>query len=345
MDVITLGKKVQSEINTRGRLFFSRRQAHLARKKIIEYRNKKVVDRKLKSSIKSYSEKVFGDSSYWPWLGLYTEIRGEFITGWLPDDYYNVILLDKYCPKDARISNYKTFDYSLFPDFAVKPVMVKISGQYYDPDKNPLSIHEAQEILNGYNGELVVKQDSRLGGSSVEFIESSKIELSTFQEVPNFTIQPVIKQHKILKKLNHKAVSTIRVVTFLKESGDIEIKYTYLRFGVGDSRVDNTSADGGFCYVNTNGDLDEKAFNKLGLELGTKHPDTGVRFRDIKVPNYDLILENCIQSHKSYPYVRIVGWDVTIDEEGNAVLLEWNADPGIWEFEALYGPRWEGHFV
>ena len=344
MNLIVLGKKIQAGFDKRGRLFFSRRKAYSLRKKIIKEKNNQVVDNKLKKDLKAYSKDTFGNSAYWPWLALYTEIRGEFKHGWLPDDYYTVIFLDEYCPEDARISNYKTFDHRLFPGFALEPVLVKISGQFYDSNKRELTIHEAQELLTGYGEEVVVKEDSQLGGSSVKFIESTNIKLSSFFHLPNFIIQPLIKQHETLNKLSHNAVSTVRIITFLNKNGEIETKYTNFRFGVGDSRVDNTSAGGGFCFIDADGYLSEVAFDGMGMELGNKHSDTAFKFKNIKIPNYDIILESCIKSHRHYPYVKIIGWDVAVNKKGNPVLLEWNADPGLWLSEALIGPRFEDDF-
>jgi len=344
MNLIVLGKKIQAGINKRGRLFFSRRKAHSLRKKLIKEKNHQVVDNELKKDLKSYSKETFGNNAYWPWLALYTEIRGEFKPGWLPDDYYTVILLDEYCPEDARISNYKTFDHRLFPGFALEPLLVKVSGQFYDSNKRAQTIHEAQKVLNYYSKEVVIKEDSQLGGGSVKFIESTKIKLSDFSYLPNFIIQPLIKQHETLNRLSHNAVSTVRIITFLKDNGEIETKYSKFRFGVGDSRVDNTSAGGGFCFIDADGTLSEVAFDGGGTKMGNKHPDTGFEFKNTKIPNYDMILENCIKSHRIYPYVKIIGWDVTVNEKGDPVLLEWNADPGLWLSEALIGPRFANDF-
>ena len=39
MNLVVLGKKIQADINKRGRLFFSRRKAHSLRKKVINKKN------------------------------------------------------------------------------------------------------------------------------------------------------------------------------------------------------------------------------------------------------------------------------------------------------------------
>lgn len=340
MNLVQVAQKLRSQIDIKGRLFFSRRRAHSIRQKLIKKRNRKVVDRRLKKTLKSYSKETFGSSSYWPWLALYTEIRGEFKPGWLPDDYYTVIFLDKYCPIDARISNYKTFDHRLFPGFAIEPVLIKISGRLFDSENRPLAVAEAQNILIDYDNEVVIKEDGGLGGQKVKFIDSNIINLKNLQEIPNFVIQPVIKQHKSLKALSPNAVSTLRIVTFMKENGDIDIKYTYLRFGMGESRVDNLSSGGAACYVDKNGNLTGLAYNKQGLTVGSEHPDTGFRFETLSIPNYEMILDYCKHSHLIFPYLRLIGWDITINEEAEPILLEWNVSPGIWLEEAMFGPCW-----
>jgi len=59
----------------------SRNEAQILRKRLIKIKGNKVVDRALKTELKRYSHETFGSSAYWPWLALYTEMRGEFMEG------------------------------------------------------------------------------------------------------------------------------------------------------------------------------------------------------------------------------------------------------------------------
>src|SRR5699024_6859253 len=72
------------------------------RRHVISQKGKKVVDRKLKKTIKDYCKKAFGKASYWPRIAFYTELRGEFLEGWLPLNYFNFELLPKMNPKVFR---------------------------------------------------------------------------------------------------------------------------------------------------------------------------------------------------------------------------------------------------
>jgi hypothetical protein len=89
-------------------------------KKIRKIKNERVVKSNLKRKLKEYSSERFGSSSYWPWLELYTEIRGKFEFGWIPNDFYRVKLLNQYNPiTSSEISRYKSFDKVVFGDFAI----------------------------------------------------------------------------------------------------------------------------------------------------------------------------------------------------------------------------------
>src|SRR5690625_3947039 len=90
----------------------SRRTEKEIRKKIISKNGRMVVDQKLKKQIKDYCLYYFGSASYWPWLAVYTELRGEFKQGWIPDDYYRFTLLPKMNPEKFRkFSKAKTINH------------------------------------------------------------------------------------------------------------------------------------------------------------------------------------------------------------------------------------------
>jgi len=109
----------------------SRKQAHSIREIIVKRNGKSVVDKTVLKKIKKYSHDVFGSADYWPWLATYTELRGRFIEGWIPDDYYTLELIPRLNPRHlAMISTIKTFDHHLYDEFAIKPLAVRISGTY-----------------------------------------------------------------------------------------------------------------------------------------------------------------------------------------------------------------------
>lgn len=343
MNIVPLFKKSVVGLDIEGKLFLSRKRAHSMRKEIVKKKGEKIAGKKEIQYLKNYSRKTFGSSSYWSWLALYMEVRGEFVPGLIPYDFYRILLKNELNPASiSGIAECKTFDYRLFPDFSVKPILTRISGNFYDDQMN-LMIREAAICkLLQYKQEVVVKEDYGLGGSRVNFFKPRDIDFSKYKNDVNLIFQPVIEQHEKLSKLNKTSVNTIRVLTYLNNQGVVEFKAAYLRFGSDKSRVDNRSSGGGFCFVQKDGRLEPKAYNSLILEKGTRTLHNNIEFSSIVIPNYQLAIEKCKKAHEKFPYGRLVGWDVAIEKTLKPVLLEWNLNPQIWYVEALKGPLWKG---
>lgn len=343
MDYINKVKKSADFIEESLRLYTSRR---IAKKKIDEIRRRKgnkVVDTSLLREIKSYSKDRFGSTSYWPWLVLYTEIRGEFFSGWIPNDYYRIILRKKYNPATARFfAEYKSLDYKIFKDFSFKYLIYCISQKFYTGDGTPINDKDAQLILNNFDSEVIVKPELGWKGVGIEFSHSRSIDIQQLSKKHDFLIQPMFIQCSELNSINSNSLNTLRLFTYSEPGTEPQLKFTVLRFSLGESRVDNTSSGGGFVRVLENGKLGASYYDNYGIKRDKVHPLTGVKFNEITIPNYKEVISKCKMAHKKFPYVRFIGWDVAIGKDKKPKLIEWNADdPAFWEGEALFGPLWD----
>ena len=324
-------------------LAYERNEAHYRRRKVVEKNGVKVINQQIKKSIKEYAKTRFGSEAYWPFLALYTEIRGEFIKGWLPYDYYRFVLLPKINPKPSLyISDQKTFDYRLFGDFAVKPLFLFISGILFNEKLEVVENERIKRFLSDYDNIIVVKEEGGLGGKQVRIIHSSKFIPEELNRGKNYVIQPYVKQLKVLNDLYPHSVNTFKVNTFLRKDGSVSVKYIWLRFGADGSKVDNLSTGGSYLFFNNNGEPEEFVYDwKLGFKIGDRHKNTGFLFSNVKIPNFQEMLEKCKNSHKKYPYVKLIGWDVCIDISGEPKLIEWNtSNPDFFSQEARFGPFW-----
>ena len=111
------------------RLAYARLDAIRDRKRFVEKTGKSVLNRKIRRNIKAYAKRRFGSTAYWPYLALYTEIRGKFKEGWIPFDYLVYVLEPKWNPPVYReLGNQNSFDYKRFGDFAIKPIFYSVSG-------------------------------------------------------------------------------------------------------------------------------------------------------------------------------------------------------------------------
>lgn len=321
-------------------LSLSRIKAHKSRKVVVKENGTTVVDKNLVNEIKSYCINKFGSDKHWPWIALYTEMRGEYKKGWIPADYYRFNLLKKYNPEAySLISTKKCFDHRLFSDFSLRPVLTRVSNVYYDSDDKPVSEKAATALLHNMDQDIVLKRDGGCGGYGLHFTHSGSIKLPGTFSGDDILIQPLIKQCRELHDLHPESVNTLRVFSFMNKSGHVDILVTVLRFGIGKSRCDGIDAGGGFCRIGEDGRPDPVWYDSRGLPAGKTHPDTGIELSTFKIPSIDAAIRKCRAAHKSYPYVKFIGWDVAINEDHQPVLLEWNArHPGFAFFEALFGP-------
>ena len=325
----------------------SRKEAIEICRQVTEQKGHSVMTPSLLKQIKRYCKKTFGSSRYWPWIVLYTEIRGEYKEGWVPDDFYKYVLAEKLNkPSSPLLSALKSFDHRLFPGFAVKPLFVKIGKNYFNADGRVLNSAELSDIISSHSGELVVKRDSGPSGTAVTFIDASIFDISThLSKHYNYVIQPAVEQHPAIAEVYDKSVNTLRVVTLIKPGGSIGVLVVFMRFGVNGSRLDNIMTGGRFVAINQDGTLEGKAYDRLGLYQGETQPDTGFHFAGLKVPSYRQAIQQCIYSHTLYPYNRLIAWDVYINTDEEPRLIEWNSLPGLWRYEAVFGPLWDSSIL
>jgi len=318
----------------------SRDNANRLRKRVVSKRGNKIVNRRLKNTIREYCQNSFGSASYWPWIALYTELRGEFKRGWMPNDYYRFCLLPKMNPeKLMRFSEVKTLDHKLFNEFMVEPLLLRINGNYYNNKDEFKTISEVRKLLDDFDNEIVIKPVAGRGGKQIIFKKSKELRLEDLTGKTDYVFQRIVKQHSELNKLHPHSINTFRVTTYIDKNGSTKVKFIIIRYGRGGARVDNASSGGGWIFVNPDGTVEPDAFDGYGNYIGKTHPDTGISFADLELPFMDKIINFCKNAHHLFPHNRIIGWDVFVDEKENPKLIEWNANnPFFMAIEAHYGP-------
>jgi len=296
----------------------------------------------MKSEMKEEMMERFGDKGHWVWIALYTELKGEYKKGWMPNDIYEYVIIRNLNPYHlSAISTIKTFDHRIFESFSVEPIALYIARQFYDSKQMLISEKDFENKMKSLNQEVVIKPDSGPSGFGHRFLWPDEISTEDLKGSINYVIQPVIKQHDTLSRFSLRSVNTLRITTFITKAGNVQFKYILLRFGIGESRVDNMVAGGCMIYLDQDGNICSPAYNHLGMKISDVHPDTGLIFSDIRVPGVRKAINKCIEAHRLFPYLRFIAWDVCIDLNTKPVLLEWNARcPDILTEEALKGPIW-----
>jgi len=344
MNLIQYASTIKKSILKKYRLKNYTKKAHGRRQKVIERNGRKIVTKKVKEEIKEYSNEVFGSPSFWPYLALYTEIKGEFIPGWLPADYFQIILLDEWNLKRfSEVSDIKTFYHMYFEDFTVKPIIVKVSGIYFDQHWNTISKDKLIDRLRSSAPEIVVKKDGGFAGRDIRFIKTKDLNIRDFENgKENLVVQPVVQQHPVLSEFHSQSLNTLRIATFLGTDGSVSLKFVLLRFGTGGNRIDNASAGGRYCFLNVEGEPVTGILDSDGLNVNYENSILANSLKTLKVPSVKDAIDKCIQHHSLFPYVRYIAWDVCIDIDSKPRMIEWNSvRPNMWQAEPHVGPIWD----
>lgn len=332
--------EINESYNTYINLKGSREKANKIWLQLQAKNGRTVVNRQLLNEIKLYCQRAFGSKDYWPWLAVYTELTGEFKEGWMPDEYYRFKFLNQMNPeKFVDLSEAKTIDYKLFNDSIVEPLFFRMNGYYCNKDGAVISKTEVSDILSDLDEELIIKPDSSHGGMGITFKHANELEVEELPGNSDLLFQTVQKQHAELNRLYGHSINTFRVLTCIDNEGTVGIKFIYLRFGRAGNRVDNGVSGGGWVFVHVDGAVEPVAYDSHGIDLGTHHQDTGTEFASLELPFLPNVLRLCKSTHQTFPYFRIIAWDVFIDSNGEARFIEWNTNyPGFWAMEARYGP-------
>jgi hypothetical protein len=194
-----------------------------------------------------------------------------------------------------------------------------------------------------FEGGIFIKADRAYGGKSIFRIDNNTTDKyleSLWEDLrgASFVFQSKIKQHPEIDRIYSGSINTIRIETYLNRQGTVEILGSFMRFGGGDSFVDNVSSGGFQVPIDLNtGCLREYGFRAMIVSHKriTHHPDTNEPVSGFQIPFFEESLELCKKFAQYIPHP-IIGWDVAITPAG-PIIIEGNHDAAIIASEFSYG--------
>lgn len=150
------------------------------------------------------------------------------------------------------------------------------------------------------------------------------IKLSKLLQKEPLLFEEKINQIKQFNDFNPTSVNTIRFITTLMPSGEVKLLPVLLRIGRNGSFIDN-ACDGGNIEAEINLNTGEISgaveFNGFrNIKYIDNHPDTGKRINGESVQNWEAICLKIKNFQKRIPFLKAIGWDVAITEEGPVVI-------------------------
>lgn len=301
---------------------------------------------KEKQEIKNYFNKFNISVSNFDWHAFLKNFEGGFDVRYMPETTFYTLVepsLNKRIMFPA-IEDKNLTDVLLENDDQPKSIVKNINGFYFDSqNKNSLTLDEAVKKVSNYDSVVIKPSFGSFAGKGVELIKkdnsiifSEKLKEIFEQYNSDFLIQEPIIQHEQLSLLNSSSINTIRIVSYLRDSG-VEILSSIIRIGRKGKFVDNSRAGGIACGVNDKGELCEYAYDELGNKY--YETDEGTFFKGFKIPMYEKV-KKCVQKHhKKLPYFKIISWDIAVNSENEAILIEFNSfGQGINILQMANGP-------
>ncbi|RIW18646.1 hypothetical protein D0X99_02900 [Algoriphagus lacus] len=289
-----------------------------------------------------YAKTVLGSIDFAPWLKLYTAYRGEFLEGWIPDNYLGRVVCPAVNGNLRSLGQYKTLSKKILQTESLPDLAYFIKGSWITIAGNPSSKEEVRSICFDQYPYVFLKKDFSFQGNGVIKLDPTGFATFDFSNAGDFVIQAPIFQHPLLEEFSPGAVATLRITT-VKPPGQLAknrlcalrigrkgMEYIYTKDCI---RVPIWPEDGRLFPNATSADW----------TIMEKHPDTGAHFAGKSIPSFHQAVRLCENLHDRVPHFQLIGWDATIDTHGEVKLMEWNTDePGIVFSEPTTGPHFKG---
>lgn len=308
----------------------------LAAVQAMETYNGKTLTPALKRKADEYARDVLGGAEYAPWLYVYATMQGVFREGWMPDNYYHLVVVPRISKGLAAATDKKSFSDIVLDTEALPDIAYYIDGVFYDRQFNVIDRAKLREIARPF-GKAFVKLDNSGKGAAIAVVKADDLLTHKFSE--DCAIQRPIRQHPLFEQMVAGPVATLRITTAKSPDGTISRRGARLRMGRPKSQWVQSNEQMQVPVRDADGTLDDVCYGP-DWRAWDKHPDTGFVFKGVRVPQFEKAVRFCLDLHRRVPHVPTVGWDIAINDKEDVELIEWNGGHcGVKFCEAISGPH------
>lgn len=287
----------------------------------------------------AYAVEVLGNARFAPWLYVYAHVAGEYRDGWIPDNFYDECVLPHTSARYGELSGLRSLNGCLFAAPEFPDIAALLNGMFIARDGGVIPDRELADVLFRHGDRVIFKSDATQSGVGVTVLRREGFDPARARRLGSGLFQRFIRQHELFERLgNCPAVATLRLTTAADEQGHVTLRGAYLRFGQGEGDYLRSADEVNAVVDLRTGELGPVGYLPSYLKTD-RHPQSDLPFAGHSVPNFQGCREAALRCHARMPYVRCIGWDMTVDHEGGVQILEWNGGHnGIKFTEATQGP-------
>lgn len=297
---------------------------------------------KVEKMVEEYALDIFGNKSCSPWLKVYTAFRGEFPEGWMPVNYWGRIVCPKLNGALQPIGRIKTISKRILKTEAIPDLGDFIKGNWITESGESIVQNEAKKMLFTQFPFVFLKKDHSFQGQGVIKLTPSGFDRMDFSQAGDFVIQAPISQHPFFERLSPGSVASLRVTTFKEGNQKAKNHQASIRLGLAGSSFISGDNCVRVPIWEKEGRLYDYGFSGTWDSMKS-HPDTGVKFSGLMIPEFGKIAGFCERLHDQNPHFPLIAWDVILDQSNQIQIMEWNTViPTIGLSEAATGPHFKG---
>lgn len=285
-----------------------------------------------------YAINILGDKKYAPWLYTYSAIAGQFKQGWMPENFYGSQVVPRINGHYGDCSFLKPLNSIFFQDKRFPDLGSFTNGLFLDKHYRVCSPKDFKKILFNDCNHVIFKADHSLKGVGIYFFDADTFNARDINTLGNGIFQSYVDQHTLFNEYTPKSVATIRITTLINNKGEVSARSSALRLSVAhETHVQSATS---VCIPI---DLQTGVLNDTGYlpswVTTRSHPTSKKDFANVTIPNFKECIDVVTSLHMKVPFTTCIGWDLTLDKQGEVVILEWNAaHNGIRFAEATQGP-------
>lgn len=292
-----------------------------------------------RSRCDAYAVEVLGSAKFAPWLYVYTVVSGAFREGWIPDNFFDECVLPHNSGPYGELSQFRSLNALLvgapeFPDLAAQ-----INGMVIGRDGRTVGQGELTDLLFGTTDRIVFKSDSTQSGLGLAVLDRASFDPAVVGRLGAGVFQSFVDQHPEFRRIgNSPAVTTLRLTTATDGRGKPSLRAAFLCIGRATDQHIRAGTDVLVPVDPATGEMSPVGYVPDWQRVD-RHPDSNVAFAGFQLPEWDACRDVALRYHARLPFVRCIGWDVTVDQAGAVRILEWNGGhTGIKTTEATQGP-------
>lgn len=289
-----------------------------------------------------YARDVLGSLRYAPWLYTYSAVHGSFREGWIPNNYFAHHIVPRLKGQYGEVDNLRVLENRLFATDAFPDIGCFVNGRFHDAQGRTIAQGDLVERLFADADSIVYKRDYSGRGNAVFTLQRQGFDPERIRALGNGVFQRLIRPHPALAEIVPGPVATMRLTTVMERNGEPSLRGGLLT--VGRAGQDHLRWPGRIMvpFDTQTGVMAAHAWTQDWSRIET-HPDTGVPFAGRVVPRFAECAALVVELQGRFPFAQSIGWDLTVDEQENIWILEWNGGHnGIILSQAVGGPCFAG---